>query len=101
MTCWPLSLDLWLAYVGFAEGSAARSVTPEQLVQLYSRAVRNVGWSGTLWCGYLRSVQQAGSQEDEIQAAVQASHARVHMAFLNLLPLVAVCPYQTDKRFLG
>ena len=82
VTCWPLSLDLWLAFVGFAEGSAARSVTPGQLVQLYSRAVRNVGWSGTLWCGYLRSLQQAGNQDAEIQAVVQASHARVSHGFL-------------------
>jgi hypothetical protein len=94
---WPLSLELWLAYVGFAEGSAARTVTAERLAQLYTRAVRNIGWSGTLWCGYLRNLQQAGHPDDAIQAAVQPGHTLVGTASPSALPLVGACTYQTDS----
>lgn len=66
LACWPLSLELWLGYIGFAEEGAGPA---DKLAQVYSRAVRNITWSGALWCGYLRSLQQAGASDEVLQAA--------------------------------
>ena len=75
VACWPLSLELWLAYIGFAEGSGAgtsvHACTAEQMVRVYGRAVRNIGWSGALWCGYLRNLRQAGTRDEVMHAVVQ------------------------------
>ncbi len=95
VSCWPLSLELWLAYTGFAEGSAARAVTTERMVELYARAVRNIGWSGTLWCGYLRNLQQAGHPDEAIQAEVQP--IRVHSPSPSALPLVDTGAHETES----
>ena len=70
LACWPLSLELWLGYIGFAEEGVGASACPaEKLAQIYGRAVRNISWSGALWCGYLRSLQQAGASDEVLQAA--------------------------------
>ena len=78
VACWPLSLELWSEYIAFAggaSGEAGAACPPAEMAAIHARAVRNISWSGALWCGYLRAQVQVGADDDAMRAAVRHPHS--------------------------